>query len=69
MSPQRIAGIALLVVGVILVIVGLNSSNSLADQVSESFTGRFTDKTMWYLVGGAAAAILGIVLLAVRRGK
>lgn len=58
-----------MVIGAILVIVGLNSSNSLADQVSESFTGRFTDKTMWYIIGGAAAAIAGILLLVVRRGK
>lgn len=69
MNPQRIAGIALLVIGAILVVVGLTSSDSFADQVSETFTGRFTDKTMWYIVGGAAAALVGVLLLVVRRGK
>lgn len=64
MSTQRLAGIILVVVGVILVIVGINSSNSLADQVSETFTGRFTDATMWYILGGVAAGVLGLVLLA-----
>jgi hypothetical protein len=63
-NTQRLLGAALLVIGVILLIVGISSSDSLADQVSETFTGRFTDKTMWYIVGGAAAAVVGLVLLA-----
>lgn len=64
MNTQRLIGAALLVIGVILLIVGISSSDSLADQVSETFTGRYTDKTMWYIVGGAAAAVVGLVLLA-----
>jgi hypothetical protein len=30
--------------------------------VSETFTGRFTDTTMWYLIGGLAVAILGLLM-------
>jgi len=63
MSPQRIAGIVLLVVGVIVLIVGMNASHSVADQVSNSFTGRFTKDTMWYLIGGGAAALFGLLLV------
>ena len=63
MSPQRIAGIVLLVLGVVLLIVGLNASESVADQVSETFTGRFTRETMWYIIGGIAAAVLGLILV------
>jgi hypothetical protein len=62
MSSQRILGFVLLVVGVILLIFGLNASDSPADTVSEGLTGRFTDRTMWYLVGGAALAVLGAAL-------
>ena len=62
MSPQRIVGIVLLVVGVILLIVGMNSSHSVADQVSETFTGRFTKATTWYIVGGIAFALLGMLM-------
>lgn len=65
MSMQRIAGIVLLVVGVILFVVGVNASNSFADQWSEFFTGHFTDATTWYMIGGIASAIVGIILLAV----
>jgi hypothetical protein len=63
MSPQRIVGIVLLLLGVGLLIVGINSSNSVADQVSNTFIGRFTQGTMMYIVGGAVAGIAGIVMM------
>ena len=64
MSSQRIIGVAELVVGIVLLIVGLNASNSLADQVSETFTGRFTQTTTWYIIGGIAAGVLGLLMVA-----
>ncbi len=63
MTPIRIGGIVVLTVGVILFVVGLNASDSLADQFSNFFTGRFTETTMWYMVGGAALAVGGLALL------
>jgi len=63
MSPLRILGIALLALGVILLVIGMNSSNSFADQLSNTFTGRFTDRTQWYIVGGIVMAIAGGSLL------
>ncbi len=58
MSP-KLLGIILLVVGVILLIFGFNASQSLGDQVTETVTGRFTDETMWYIIGGAVAIVIG----------
>jgi len=63
MSPQRTFGIVLLVVGVIVMTVGLNASHSVADQVSNTFTGRFTHDTAVYIFGGGAAALLGLLLV------
>ena len=63
MSPQRIIGIVMLAGGVVLVVIGMNSSNSFADQMSNTFTGRFTDKTQWFIAGGTVAAIVGACLL------
>lgn len=68
MSPQRIVGIVLVVVGVVLLVMGLSASDSVADQVSETFTGKFTQSTTWYIVGGLGLAILGVLMASVRLG-
>ncbi|MGN6369656.1 MAG: DUF3185 family protein [Phycisphaerae bacterium] len=38
---------------------GLNASHSIADQLSNTFTGKYTDSTAGYIYGGLAAAIAG----------
>ena len=58
----RILGIVLLVVGALLLAFGFNATDSVSDSISEGVTGRYTDKTMWYLIGGAALAIGGAAL-------
>ena len=50
-------------VGVNLLIVGINASHSVADQVSNTFTGRFTRETAGYIIGGGAAALLGLLMV------
>lgn len=62
MNAQRGIGIALLVIGVILLIIGMNASDSLADRASNFFTGHFTDATMWYIIGGIVMAVCGLTL-------
>lgn len=62
MNPKHLIAVVLLVGGIALFIVGMNSSNSLADRLSNTFTGRFTDATNWYIIGGIALAVLGLVL-------
>ena len=69
MSQQRIVGIVLLVIGVGLFVVGMNSSHSAADQISKTFTGRFTEATTWYILGGILAGVAGVLMLLVGRGK
>lgn len=59
MGSQKLLGIILVVIGIILLVFGFNASQSLGDQVTETFTGRFTDETMWYIIGGAVAVVLG----------
>ena len=62
MGNSKLIGVFLLVVGAVLLYFGYQSSQSLGGQVTESLTGRFTDETMWYLIGGAAIAAAGAFL-------
>lgn len=62
MGSNRILGIVLLVIGVILLFFGYNASQSLGDQLTETVTGKFTDETMWYIIAGAASVVVGAVL-------
>ncbi|MCC5830950.1 MAG: DUF3185 family protein [Phycisphaeraceae bacterium] len=63
MKAQHIFGILLLIVGVVLFIIGLNASDSLADQTSSFFTGHYTDRTVWYMVGGGLLALGGLAVV------
>jgi hypothetical protein len=60
--------LALLVGGIILIIFGVNESNSFGSDVNRLFTGNPTDKSMWMLVGGAVAAVAGLTMT-LRRSK
>ncbi|WP_150305432.1 DUF3185 family protein [Pseudomonas saliphila] len=67
MAAQKIIGMVLLVLGLVLLYFGWQSTQSLGEQVVESVTGRFTEGTMWYLIAGSAALIAGVVLTLLRR--
>jgi len=67
MASSKLLGIVLLVVGIGLLYFGYQSTQSVGGQVTETLTGRFTDETMWYLIGGAAAAAAGAFLTFVRK--
>jgi hypothetical protein len=60
-----VVGIVLLVAGVVLMVFGMNASTSLGSRLSELFTGAPSDRTLWLLVAGVAAAILGLGMLLV----
>ena len=62
MSITRIIGVLLLIGGVVLIIIGVTASHSLADNLSTLFRGRLTQNTLWYIIGGAVAAVVGLLL-------
>ncbi|MFN4283696.1 MAG: DUF3185 family protein [Alphaproteobacteria bacterium] len=62
MQPARLIGFVLLAVGAILLAFGFNAADAPADQISEALTGQYTDRTMWYLIGGGAAVVAGGLL-------
>ena len=59
---NNIIGLAILALGVVLLIFGFNESHSFSSDVSRTFTGNPTDRSMWMIVGGAVAIIVGLVL-------
>jgi hypothetical protein len=59
---NKIASIALLVGGVVLMIIGISATNSFSSDVSRFFTGSPTDKAVWLLIGGIAATIAGLTM-------
>jgi hypothetical protein len=54
--------LALLVGGIVLMIVGINATNSFGSDVSRFFTGSPTDKAIWMLIGGIVASVVGLML-------
>lgn len=59
MSTNKLISLAVLAVGVVLVIYGISALDSFSSDVSRFFTGSPTDKTMWLLIGGVVAVIIG----------
>jgi len=57
---NKAISLALLIGGIVLIVYGINASNSVASSFSRMFTGNPTDKTGWLLVGGIAASIAGL---------
>ena len=68
MSLNRIIGVLLLVVGIVFLAIGISATQAITDKVVEGVTGRYTDKTMIYLIVGALMVVLG-GLLGFRRVK
>ncbi len=62
---MRVIGIVLLVIGAVLLYFGLQATDAPLEQVRETVTGDYSDQTMLYLIGGAAAAVGGLALLLV----
>ncbi len=52
--------IALVTVGILLIIWGVNVSHSFSSDVSRFFTGSPTNKAVWLLIGGIVAVIVGL---------
>jgi hypothetical protein len=56
---NRIASTILLVLGVILLVMGMDAYRSVSSDVSRVFTGAPTDRAMWLLIGGGLSTAAG----------
>ncbi len=62
MKTSRMIGIGLVVLGIVLLYYGYNSTQSPVDKIYKAAVGRYTDDTLRYLIGGAVAAAGGGLL-------
>jgi hypothetical protein len=69
MTLYRSLGIALAIAGIVFLVMGLNATDSTVERISETFTGKYTDQTIWYIAGGLAALIGGSVLAVAARTR
>lgn len=58
---DRILGVGLIVIGVALLLAGLNATESISSEFSKLFQGAPSDKAIWLMVGGALVAVIGVV--------
>lgn len=61
---QKVIGLVLLAVGVVLLVLGISAADSLSSDISRFFTGEPTNRAIWLLIGGVAAIVGGGVLAA-----
>jgi len=62
MNTSKLIGIGLLVLGGVLLFFGFNATNSPMEELGEAFTGKYSDETMMYLVGGVVSAAAGLFM-------
>jgi hypothetical protein len=67
MNISKLIGIGLLVLGGILLYFGINATNSPMEELGEAFSGKYSDETMMYLIGGGVAAAAGLFMI-LRKG-
>jgi len=56
---NKMVSIVLLLGGVVLIIMGVQATNSFSSDLSRFFTGSPTDKAIWMLIGGVVAGVIG----------
>ena len=59
---NKALSLAVLAGGIVLLIIGINATNSFGSDVSRFFTGSPTDKSIWLVIGGVAATAVGLTM-------
>jgi Protein of unknown function (DUF3185) len=68
MNGVRVLGIAVAIIGAVVLYFGVSGSLSLVDRTSETLTGRYTQETVTYIIIGIIALVGGgLTALVARR--
>jgi hypothetical protein len=60
-------GIVLIILGIVLLAFGFNAADAPLEEMGEALTGRYSDETMAYLIGGVVSFIAGLFMIMRRR--
>lgn len=56
---NKLVSLVFLIGGIFLIISGVIAADSLGSDISRFFTGSPTDKSIWMLIGGIVATVVG----------
>lgn len=62
MSSNKLIGFVLLAVGIMLLVMGYNASQSMGSQFKEAFSGSMSDRATMFYLGGAVVTAVGAYL-------
>lgn len=60
----KVIGLAFTVIGIGVIIWGLQLSDSVSNELTELVTGSPKDRVMQYYIGGAVSLVIGLFLVA-----
>ncbi len=66
---NKLISLALLAGGIVLIVIGVNATNSFSSDLSRFFRGTPTDKAVWMLIGGIVSAVVGLATLLLHSPK
>ena len=67
MSSNSWLGAVAVAIGIALLAFGITATSAPIEAVSETLTGKYTNSTMWLIVGGIGAIVGGAVLIGAGR--
>lgn len=59
MFSTRVGGLAVAVVGGVLLALGISAADAPLAELRHELTGQYSDRTMLQIVGGTAALVIG----------
>ena len=62
MASNKLIGFVLLAVGIMLLVMGYNASQSVGSQFREAFSGSMSDRATMFYLGGAVVTAVGAYL-------